>query len=180
MDFGNQYNHVTEETDPRFPKPLMKELEINVFSDSDYGHDRMSGRWITGVLGFVQSTSVMWRSSRQLSVQTSTFGAKFQALPTAVQDTVTVQYYLSSMGVKVSKQSNILVDNQSIFLNSTIPGSPLNKKHVALSYHYVREHVANKVVRVLKIDSHDNYVDPLTKGMNSTEHRGFTHNILHN
>ena len=84
------------------------------------------------------------------------------------------------MGVKVSGPSNILVDNQSIFLNSTIPGIPLNKKHVALSYHYVREHVANKVVKILRINSQDNYADPLTKGMNSTAHGGFFHNILHN
>ena len=84
------------------------------------------------------------------------------------------------MGVRVTKPSSILVDNQSIFLNSTIPGIPLNKKHVALSYHYVREHGANKVVRVLKIESSDNYTDPLTKGMNITNHGSFLHNILHN
>ena len=115
-----------------------------------------------------------------MSVQTSTFGAEFLALRTGVEDAVTIRYYLRSMGVKVSKPTTMLVDNESIFLNSVVPGSALNKKWVALSYHFVREHVANKVVKVLKIRSEDNYADPLTKGMNSTDHGGFFHNILRN
>jgi hypothetical protein len=93
---------------------------------------------------------------------------------------VTIRYYLRSMGVWVTKPSAIYIDNQSVFLNSTVPGSPLNKKAVALSYHFVREHNANGVVSVYKIKSEDNYADPLTKGMNSTDHGGFFHNILHN
>ena len=32
------------------------------------------------------------------------------------------------MGVKVTKTTNIYADNQSVFLNSTVPGSTLNKK----------------------------------------------------
>ena len=101
------------------------------------------------------------------------FDANFLALRTAVQDTVTIQYYLRSMGVQAKSASNIFLDNQSIFLNSTIPGSPLNKKHVALSYHYVQEHVVNKVEKVIRIDSKENYANPLTKGINSTEHGVF-------
>ncbi len=122
----------------------------------------------------------MWKSKRQSSVQTLTYGAEFLALRTGVEDTITLRYYLQSMGVKVTKSSNMYVDNQSIFLNSTVPGSPLNKKHVALSYHFVREHTANNVVQIHKIKSTDNYADPFTKGMNSTDHGDFFHNILHN
>ena len=67
------------------------------------------------------------------------------------------------MGIKVTKPSAMNIDNQSVFLNSTVPGSPLNKKAVALSYQFVREHNANGVVSVYKIKSEDNYTDPLTK-----------------
>ena len=84
------------------------------------------------------------------------------------------------MGFKVAKPSNMYVNNESVILNSTVPGSQLNKKHVALSYHFVREYVANKMVLIHKIKSTDNYADPFTKGINSTDNGGFFHNILHN
>ena len=54
------------------------------------------------------------------------------------------------------------------------------KNHVALSYHFFREHVANNMVLIQKIKSTDNYADPFTKGMNGTDHGGFFHEILHN
>ena len=84
------------------------------------------------------------------------------------------------MGVPVTKESSIWVDNMSVILNATNPGSTLNKKHVALAYHYVREHVANNVVRVNKIHTADNYADPFTKPLNSVEHHGFFYEIQSN
>ena len=56
------------------------------------------------------------------------------------------------MGVKVTKPTRILVDNMAVIINSTNPGSTLNKKMVALAYHFVREHVANDIVEVKKIE----------------------------
>ena len=73
------------------------------------------------------------------------------------------------MGVNVTKPTRILVDNMAIILNSTNPGSTLNKKMVALAYHFVREHVANNVIEVKKIDTKDNYADPFTKSLRSNE-----------
>jgi hypothetical protein len=42
------------------------------------------GRSVTGLFCFVGSTPVPWRSKRQASVQTSTFGAEFTMLKKAV------------------------------------------------------------------------------------------------
>eukprot|EP00957_Ditylum_brightwellii_P053825 4078105-Ditylum_brightwellii.AAC.1 len=63
------------------------------------------------------------------------------------------------MGFKVSVPTPIFVDNMSVVLNASNPGSTLNKKTVALSYHFVREHVANAVIEIRKIDSEDNFAD---------------------
>jgi hypothetical protein len=173
QDFGGQYHYFNEELDPKFPEPLLKELDVNMFCDSDHGHDKVTGRSITGIICFVGSTPVIWESKRQTCVQTSTFGAEFTALKRAVEKVVMIRYHLRSMGVPVSKATSIWVDNMSVILNATNPGSSLNKKHVALAYHFVREHVANDVVEIRKIDSIDNYADPFTKALNSTEFHNF-------
>jgi hypothetical protein len=180
QDFGGQYHYFKEEIDPRFPEPLLDEISINMFCDSDHGHDKITGRSITGIICFVGSTPVFWESKRQNCVQTSTFGAEFTALKRAVEKAVMIRYHLRSMGIQVSKPASVWVDNMSVILNATNPGSTLNKKHVALAYHFVREHVANKITEVRKIASADNYADPFTKALNSSDFHDFFYEIQTN
>ncbi len=47
--------------------------------------------------------------------------------------------------------------------NSTIKESLLMKKHVAISYHKVREAAASGIVHPTKIDGKHNYADVCTK-----------------
>ena len=179
-DFGNQYHYFKEELDPRFPPPLLMELDINIFVDADHAHDKVTGRSITGILAFVGSTPTVWSSKRKTAVQTSTFGAEFTALKKAVEDCITLWYHLRAMGVLVSKPTPIYVDNLGVVLNATNPGSALNKKHIALAYHFVREHMSSKVISVRKIHTKDNYADPFTKALNSTEHHDFFYETMCN
>ena len=72
------------------------------------------------------------------------------------------------------------VDKMAVVIKASIPASTLNKKHIALVYHCVREHVANKVVTIIKIDSKDNCADTFTKSHNSSEHGNFYHELLCN
>jgi hypothetical protein len=125
-------------------------MDINIFVDANHAHEKMTGRSMTGLFCFVGSTPVLWKSQRQASVQTSTFGAEFTALKKAVEQTITIRYYLQSMGVQVSKSTPIFVDYMSVVLNASNPGSTLNKKSDALSFHFVREHVANSMAEIRK------------------------------
>eukprot|EP00957_Ditylum_brightwellii_P178582 13603464-Ditylum_brightwellii.AAC.1 len=93
-------------------------------------------------MSVVGSTPVTWSSKRQAAVHTSTFGTEFTALKEAVEEVITIQYHMRSMGIMVSKSTPIFVDNMGVVLNATNPGSTLSKKSVALAYHFVREHVA--------------------------------------
>jgi len=177
QDFGGQYSYYTEDLDPRFPEPLLDELAINVFADADHAHDKITGRSITGILAMVGSTPTIWKSKRQTAVQTSTFGAEFTALKTAVEEAITLRYHLCSMGVKVSKETVIYVDNMGVVLNATNPGSTLNKKHIALAYHFVREHVAGHLVEIRKISTADNYGDAFTKALSSHKFNDFFYEL---
>ncbi len=167
-DFGNQYSYFKEDIDPKFPEGRVPELDIMMFCDSDHAHDKVTGRSITGLLGFVGSTPVLWRSKRQSCVHTSTFGAEFTALKAAVEEILEIRYFLRSMGVHVTKPTPIFVDNLGVVINATDPSSSLNKKAVALAYHFVREHQAGKVISVHTIHTSHNYADPLTKALPST------------
>ena len=179
-DFGHQYKYFKEEKDPQFPNDKLKELDINIFCDADHAHDLVTGRSVTGIIAFVGSTPVYWKSTRQTSVQTSTFGSEFTALKKAVEVAVSLRYYLRSMGVKISKPAKIYVDNKSVFLNAANPASSLNKKALALAYHFVREHVSGDVIEIQHIRSEDNYADCLTKPLNSTMLRNLLYEFMTN
>jgi len=179
-DFGYQHSCFQEEIDPRFPTPLSSELEITIFVDADHGHDKVTGRSIAGLLRFVGSTPVMWSSKRQSSMQTSTFRAEFTALKKAVEEATAIRYCLRSMGVKVEKPTPICVDNMSVVLNASNPGSTLNKKAIMLLRHCTREHVANDAIEIRKIESEQNCSDPMTKALNSTNLHGFFYEIQSN
>lgn len=84
------------------------------------------------------------------------------------------------MGVKVTKATNVFVDNMLVALSSKNPGSPLNKKMVALLYHFVQKHAANGAIIICKIKLEHNYVDAWTKGLNSTAFHEFFHHLLCN
>ena len=127
-DFGNQYD-MEELIDEKTPTPMMKELDVTIFVDSNHGHDLTTGKSITGLIVFVGRTPIKYYSKQQALVQTSTFGAKFVSLKKATEEAVTMRYYLHSMGVKVTKPTVIYgADNLSAIKNTVEPGSPLKKK----------------------------------------------------
>ena len=178
--FGHQYNTFTEEIDPHFPEPRIPQLDTTIFSDADHGHDLVTGKSVTGTLAFVGSTPTYWKSTRQTSVQTSTYGSEFTALKKAVETAVTIRYHLRAMGVVVTRPTKIFVDNKSVFINAANPASSLNKKTLALSYHFVRQYQSAKVVDIQFIKSENNYSDMLTKSLNSSKLRSLIHEFMIN
>ena len=179
-DFGNQYSDFIEDEDTRLPKAKMKELPINIFVDSNHGHDRVNGRSITGLISFVGRTPTHYMAKRQSAVQTPTFGAEFVALKSAVEEAITLRYYLRSMGVRVTKPTIIYGDNLSAITNTVNPGSALKKKYLALAYHFCREYYSAGIVDIRKIDTKDNYADTYTKALASGEFHGFMNEIMEN
>ena len=69
------------------------------------------------------------------------------------------------LGVKVEKQSQLLGDNMSVFLNTTLPSSQLKKKHNVCAYHRVWKVIAASIVRFAHIDSKGNIADIMTKSV---------------
>ena len=81
---------------------------------------------------------------------------------------------------KVTQPAKIYCGNMGVVINSSNPVSTLNKKTIALAYHFTREHIANNVVKIRKVDTEDNYADPLTKALNSVKFNGFFYKYLRN
>ena len=82
------------------------------------------------------------------------------------------------MGSKVSEPVTFFIDNQSVVTNTSLPSSPLKKKHDAIAYHRVREAIAAKIIRVFHVDSKFNRADILTKALSAEKHQYLIKHVL--
>ena len=67
------------------------------------------------------------------------------------------------LGVPIDSPTQLLGDNMSVVLNTTVPSSQLKKKHNAIAYHRVREAIAANIVNFRHIPTDRNFADILTK-----------------
>ena len=163
--FKNFYPDAAEELDAKLPKTLVDELEITAFVDSDHAHDKSTRRSVTGLIILVGRTPVFFMSKRQGAIATSTYGAEFCAMRTAVEEVIAVRYMLRCLGVKVAQASLICGDNMGVIQNCTLADSLLKKKHVAIAFHKTREAAAAGICHPIKIRSEHNFGDIFTKAV---------------
>ena len=78
----------------KFPKHTIKELCITTISDTDHVHKSVTGRSVSGIIALVESTPMHWKSTRETSMQTSTFWSAFTAMKKAMEMAVTTRCHL--------------------------------------------------------------------------------------
>jgi hypothetical protein len=167
-DFLEDYPDAAEDMDDSFPTPFGDELTTSVFFDADHAHDHATRRSITGIIVFVGSTPVIWQSKRQRCIATSTYFAEFIAMRSAVEEAISIRYMLRCLGVPVTRPTDLFGDNFGVIQSAEIPEGDLKKKHIAISFHYVREAIAARIVNAHWCRSYENFADTCTKALGTT------------
>ena len=159
------YPNAGEDLPYDMPEPKMKGVDISAYFDASLGCDMLTGRSMTGILLFMNSTPMKWYCKRQNTVETSTYGSELVSGRIATELIMEYRYKLRMLGVPVDGPSVLLGDNLSMVKNCTLPSSQLKKKHNALAYHRVREAVAAKVILLGHCTTDKNLADFLTKAL---------------
>ena len=136
VNMRRQYPDAVEELSINQPviMPKSRTLDVVVYADSNYGHDNVTKRSMTGIVAMVGSTPVMAKSKRQTAVETSTFSAEFSAARTAVETATGIRFLLRSLGVPIFGPSQIYGDNEAAIFNASRYASALKKRHTSISY----------------------------------------------
>jgi hypothetical protein len=161
-------------------------LKINCYVDADfagrYGFDDDQDphcvRSRTGYVIYVGGCPIVWKSSMQKLVSVSTLEAEYIAMSTACRDllplTDLVLEVADAVGMSPKEiadfHSTIWEDNAGAhaLANMDLPRMTPRSKHIALKYHWFREHVMSGKFRVRKIGTLDQIADLFTKGLGPT------------
>ena len=175
-DFLQDYPEAKEEIAAHFPKSFGPVMETTIMVDADHAHDQKTRRSLTGLLAFVGSTPVIWLSKRQGAIASSTYAAEFSALRTATEEAISLRYMLRCLGCNVptdgSCPTKIFGDNLSVIQSAANPAADISKKHVAISFHTVREAIAARIVEAYWLQGKYNLSDIMTKQIPKTEFCG--------
>ena len=157
------YGNVKEQIPKDIPKPLGKRVITSTFLDATLHHDIVTGKSLTAVLYFLNTTPTDWLSKRQATVETATYGSEFVAAKTATEHIMDLRNTLRYLRVPTFNKAYMFGDNKSVVMSSTIPQSILNKRNNMLSYHRVREAIAAKILEFHWCSSSLNRSDILSK-----------------
>jgi Reverse transcriptase (RNA-dependent DNA polymerase) len=161
------YGDIMEEIPSDIPEPLGKSVVQHSAVDANLQHCLLTGRAVTGVMHFLNSTLADWYCKKQATVETATYGSEFVAARIAADQIIDLRLTLRYLGVPLEGKSLLFGDNNSVIISSTLPHSSLKKRHNALSYHRIRECIAAKIFGFYKISGKLNPADIVSK------HNGF-------
>jgi hypothetical protein len=157
------YGKVREAIPRDAPPPLGKRVVHTTLEDANLYHDYVTGRSVTGILHFLNQTPVEWYAKKQATVEVATYGSEFVAARIASEQVIGMRTTLRYLGVPVHGPTRMFGDNGSVIASSTVPHSPLKKRHQALSYHFTREAIASDALDYQHIPGEVNGADIVSK-----------------
>ena len=153
---GENHVKVVEEIPKYAPDPLGNEVVTTTFLDANLMHDVLTGRSVTTLLYFFNTTPGDWYSRRQATVENAIYRSEFVAAKTVTEQIIEIRQTLRYLGVPLKPKSYMFGDNKSVVTSATIPHSLLSKRHSILSYHRVREATATMIISFYWCDSTKN------------------------
>ena len=157
------YGDIEEEIPEDAPKPLGLGVTITALCDASHASNKVTRRSHSGFVIYGNCAPLIWFSKKQATVESSTFGSEFVALRLCVESVIALRFKLRMFGVPILGPANVFCDNASVVNCTASVEGRLNKKHLALCFHRVRECCAQGICRVAKIAGELNVADLFTK-----------------
>ena len=123
--------------------------------------------------------AVSWRSSKQDTVANSTTEVEYIAASDAVKEAVWIKKFIFRVGVvpSITNPMDIYCDNNGAIAQAKEPRSHQQSKHILRRFHLIRENIERGDVKICRVHTDDNVVDPLTKPLPQSKHESHTGSI---
>ncbi|XP_019082506.1 PREDICTED: uncharacterized protein LOC109125377 [Camelina sativa] len=138
-------------------------LNLHAYSDADWAGNRDDYTSTGAYIAYLGHKPVSWSSKKQTGVARSSTEAEYRALTAVVAEVKWLHSLMTELGLKSTAVPVLYCDNIEETYMSANPVFHSRMKHLALDYHFVREQVQGKTLRVAHISSADQLADALTK-----------------
>jgi hypothetical protein len=163
------------------------ELRLDAHSDSDFAglwkqeddQDPVCVKSRTGFVITLATCPLMWHSKLQGQVALSTMEAEYIALSTTLRSLLPLKELVSELAASLladptfitTTHSTVFEDNNGALSLATSPKMTPRSKHIAVPYHFFREHVTRGTIQIHKVASEVNTADIFTKGLVAVKFR---------
>ena len=107
--------------------------------------------------------AVTWSSKKQPIVTLSTAEAEYVSLSTAAQEATWIRHLLSDLHMLPKEPTTIMEDSQGAICIASNPVIHSRTKHIDVRYHYIRETIESKAIKVQYCPTEEMVADLLTK-----------------
>ena len=150
---GIQYHFGTNDT-----------LRLEVYADASYGGEEIdSARSQSGSKIYFGGWPIDWSSSLQSVIAQSSAESEFISAFNASRNAVYFRQLLEELMLIQDGATVIWEDNTACIAMSKNPVNNKRNKHILLKYHYLRDLVESKIIRLEYIQTSDQIADLLTK-----------------
>ena len=136
---------------------------LHAFTDADWAGNRDDYTSTGAYIVYFGKHPIAWSSKKQTGVARSSTEAEYRSIASTTAEVCWILSLLRELGIKVTTTPTIYSDNKGATYLSANPVFHSRMKHLALDYHFVRQQVQSRTVRVTHVSSHDQLADIMTK-----------------
>ena len=140
--------------------------DIIAYADADHANDKISRRSVTGYCILLGKGVVSWNSCRQPTRAHSSTESEYMALSDCSRQISWIGSLLEEIGYP-RKTIDLCGDNQGSIFSASNPSVDKRLKHIDIRYHYIKECVELKKIRLHYVPTSEQIADLLTKNLSA-------------
>jgi hypothetical protein len=145
-----------------FGTPKGSSFDLLGYSDADWAGCKIDRKSTSGTCQFLGRSLVSWASKKQNFVALSIVEAEYIAAGHCCVQLLWMRQTLRDYGYKFSNVP-LLCDNESAICMADNPVEHGRTKHIAIRYHFLRDHQQKGDIEIAYINTKDQLVDIFTK-----------------
>src|SRR5690349_6051738 len=156
--------------------PKGSTFDLIGYSDADWARCNIDRKSTSGTSQFLGRFLVSWASKKQNSVVLSTAEAEYIAAGHCCAQLLWMRQTLRDYGYKLTKVP-LLCDNESAISMADNPVEHSRTKHIAIRYHFLRDHQQKGDIEISYINTKDQLADIFTKPLDEQSFTRLRHEL---